>query len=209
MGLHVESLTPPSVPGHSISGVLIDSVLGNTHRCQRPDQDGSNLSVERPWTNVQRQKYGKGQGPRGTVRGPGYTSQGFDYPRDHTSNRGHGRGPPAGSPKSSAGQVSAGQVSDGSYQNQFRGPPPPGYMRIPQCSAGQATAGQVSAGPSQQHIAGATDQYFLPMTAQQSLLGALEQQLQQLVSRAILQALSPGGTPPNWGTGGANPAPSS
>ena len=42
-------------------------------------------------------------------------------------------------------------------------------------------------------------QGFQGMTAQQNLLGTLEQQLQQAVTRAILQALS--GTVPGWGVG--------
>ena len=50
---------------------------------------------------------------------------------------------------------------------------------------------------------------FQDMTAQQNLLGALEQQLQQVLSRVIRQALTADvGTRPTWGPGGgfANPS---
>ena len=49
--------------------------------------------------------------------------------------------------------------------------------------------------------------YFQGLTAQQNLLGAIEQQLQQAVARAIMQALS--GAAPVWGTGVGNVPPSS
>ena len=48
---------------------------------------------------------------------------------------------------------------------------------------------------------GSENQYFHGMTAQQNLLGALEQQLQQAVTRAIMQALSNSRGATSWGAG--------
>ena len=70
VGLHVESLTPPSVPGHSISGVLIDSVLGNF-----------TLTAVRDLTRMEVTQVLKGPGPMckdrsmARVRGPGEMSE--------------------------------------------------------------------------------------------------------------------------------------
>ena len=49
------------------------------------------------------------------------------------------------------------------------------------------------------------NQFFQRMTAQQPMLGALEHQLQQAVTRAILQALSGGIPGLGGGMGSANP----
>ena len=113
------------------------------------------------------------------------------------NNRGHRPSRPSGGPP-------RGPNNHRQHRNPGPGVPPVtgGQVPLGQVPVGQNFSGQ----PNQQQQA--ADQYFLGMTAQQNLLGALEQQLQQVVSRAILQALTPRAPIPAWGLGG-NPAPSS
>ena len=72
---------------------------------------------------------------------------------------------------------------------------------------GMLQAGGGRRGNQQVRTGAGNNPYFQGLTAQQNLLGAIEQQLQQAVARAIMQALS--GAAPVWGTGVGNVPPSS
>ena len=125
----------------------------------------------------------------------------------HQSGRGlqHGGG--------STGQQRYGGGIAGQYRQQGGGSA--GHVR--QQGGGDAPHGggslQGGGGPPPQHAAGTlnpstwSNQGFQGMTAQQNLLGTLEQQLHQAVTRAIMQALA--GAVPGWGAGLGNAPPSS
>ena len=78
-----------------------------------------------------------------------------------------------------------------------------------QGGGGQQRQGAAAGGNQQVRTGTGNNQYFQGLTAQQNLLGALEQQLQQAVSRAIMQALSGAVPAPVWGAGGGIVPPSS
>ena len=163
----------------------------HTHRCMRAATMGRGDQGRSDWERVGNQGWGD-RGPRDNR----FSAQG--------SNRGYSGGPRSGGGTRQAGGTRPSPWGPGRPQG---GPGrPQGGPGRPQGGAGppqgEAVPPQLAGNPAQPapwNIPG-----FQGVTAQQTMLGTLEQQLQQAVIRAILQALS--GAVPGLGVGSVPPS---